>query len=115
MCTRTNASNFGWFALPLPFADGAGLSDRVPFVIERLGDPTRGGAGSSAARAGEKVIVEHTAINPNKAAHVGHLRNSALGDTLVRALNAMPATNTRNRVEAALMIMSAAPDFVIQK
>ena len=33
-----------------------------------------------------KTIVEHTAINPNKAAHVGHLRNSALGDTLVRLL-----------------------------
>ncbi len=35
----------------------------------------------------EKTIVEHTAINPNKAAHIGHLRNAALGDTLVRALN----------------------------
>ena len=34
----------------------------------------------------EKTIVEHTAINPNKAAHIGHLRNSALGDTLVRVL-----------------------------
>jgi len=35
---------------------------------------------------GGKVIVEHTAINPNKAAHIGHLRNSTLGDTLVRLL-----------------------------
>ena len=34
----------------------------------------------------DKVIVEHTAINPNKAAHIGHLRNAALGDTLVRVL-----------------------------
>jgi len=34
----------------------------------------------------DKTIVEHTAINPNKAAHVGHLRNAALGDTLVRVL-----------------------------
>ena len=33
-----------------------------------------------------KIVVEHTAINPNKAAHIGHLRNSALGDTLVRLL-----------------------------
>jgi len=33
-----------------------------------------------------KTIVEHTAINPNKAAHIGHLRNAALGDTLVRLL-----------------------------
>src|SRR5688572_9705860 len=31
-----------------------------------------------------KTIVEHTAINPNKAAHIGHIRNAALGDTLVR-------------------------------
>ncbi|MFQ5720221.1 MAG: arginine--tRNA ligase [Acidobacteriota bacterium] len=33
-----------------------------------------------------KIIVEHTNINPNKAAHIGHLRNAVLGDTLVRAL-----------------------------
>src|SRR5262245_44901098 len=39
-----------------------------------------------AAGAVAKTIVEHTAINPNKAAHIGHLRNAALGDTLVRAL-----------------------------
>ncbi len=34
------------------------------------------------------VIVEHTSINPNKAAHIGHLRNAVLGDTLVRVLRA---------------------------
>ncbi|MGH9788265.1 MAG: arginine--tRNA ligase [Candidatus Acidiferrales bacterium] len=33
-----------------------------------------------------KLIVEHTNINPNKAAHVGHLRNAVLGDTFVRLL-----------------------------
>jgi len=32
------------------------------------------------------VIVEHTSINPNKAAHIGHLRNAVLGDTFVRLL-----------------------------
>jgi arginyl-tRNA synthetase len=32
------------------------------------------------------VIVEHTSINPNKAAHVGHVRNACLGDTFVRLL-----------------------------
>jgi arginyl-tRNA synthetase len=37
-------------------------------------------------RAGQRVIVEHTNINPNKAAHIGHLRNAVLGDTLVRCL-----------------------------
>jgi arginyl-tRNA synthetase len=36
--------------------------------------------------AAERVIVEHTNINPNKAAHIGHLRNAVLGDTLVRCL-----------------------------
>jgi len=36
-----------------------------------------------------KVIVEHTNINPNKAAHIGHLRNAVLGDTLVRCLRHM--------------------------
>lgn len=30
----------------------------------------------------EKIIIEHTNINPNKAAHIGHLRNAILGDTL---------------------------------
>ena len=34
----------------------------------------------------QKVIVEHTSINPNKAAHIGHLRNAVLGDTMVRLL-----------------------------
>ena len=57
--------------------------DRPVFLLQRLGlahppastRPTEG-----------KTIVEHTAINPNKAAHIGHVRNSALGDTLVRVL-----------------------------
>ncbi len=35
-----------------------------------------------------KIIVEHTNINPNKAAHIGHLRNAVLGDTFVRMLRA---------------------------
>ncbi len=36
----------------------------------------------------KKVLVEHTSINPNKAAHIGHLRNSVLGDTFVSLLRA---------------------------
>ena len=55
--------------------------DRPSFLTARLrGEiaPDRG--------VQDKTIVEHTAINPNKAAHIGHLRNAALGDTLVRAL-----------------------------
>ncbi|MGH9862550.1 MAG: arginine--tRNA ligase [Candidatus Acidiferrales bacterium] len=42
-----------------------------------------------------KVIVEHTNINPNKAAHIGHLRNAVLGDSFVRLLRF-----TGHRVEA---------------
>jgi arginyl-tRNA synthetase len=41
---------------------------------------------SPAGAATERVIVEHTNINPNKAAHIGHIRNAVLGDTLVRCL-----------------------------
>jgi arginyl-tRNA synthetase len=55
--------------------------ERRSFLMDRLG------AHPTAPRPrGAKAIVEHTAINPNKAAHIGHLRNSALGDTLVRVL-----------------------------
>ena len=39
----------------------------------------------------EKILVEHTSINPNKAAHIGHLRNAILGDTFVRLLRASGA------------------------
>src|SRR5258706_8550263 len=35
-----------------------------------------------------KVCVEHTSVNPNKAAHIGHVRNSVLGDTFQRILKA---------------------------
>lgn len=38
------------------------------------------------ARSQEKVLIEHTSINPNKAAHIGHLRNSCIGDTIGRLL-----------------------------
>lgn len=44
------------------------------------------GYGASQAKTGVKIVVEHTAINSNKAAHVGHLRNSCVGDTAARML-----------------------------
>jgi arginyl-tRNA synthetase len=55
--------------------------ERATFLRDRLDSvaPAR-------THPGGKAIVEHTAINPNKAAHIGHLRNAALGDTLVRVL-----------------------------
>jgi len=57
--------------------------DRAAFAAAALS----GGAARAEGRAG-KVIVEHTNINPNKAAHIGHLRNAVLGDTFVRMLRA---------------------------
>ena len=56
--------------------------DRAAFLLKRL-EPS---LPAPPPPDGPKTIVEHTAINPNKAAHIGHLRNAALGDTLVRAL-----------------------------
>ena len=38
---------------------------------------------------GGKVVIEHTNINPNKAAHIGHLRNAVLGDVLGRSLKSL--------------------------
>ena len=56
--------------------------DRAQFALSLLHESS---TRSTAAR-GEKIIVEHTNINPNKAAHIGHLRNAILGDTFVRML-----------------------------
>jgi arginyl-tRNA synthetase len=57
--------------------------DRAPFardVYDWVADP------APVARVPGHVIVEHTSINPNKAAHIGHLRNAILGDTFVNIL-----------------------------
>ena len=57
--------------------------DRAPFardVSEWATDP------APTAPVPGHVIVEHTSINPNKAAHIGHLRNAILGDTYVNVL-----------------------------
>src|SRR5262245_27771003 len=53
--------------------------DRPTYLIERVRGEVAG-----LRTVSEKTIVEHTAINPNKAAHVGHLRNATLGDTMAR-------------------------------
>ena len=47
------------------------------------------------AAASGKTLVEHTATNPNKAAHVGHLRNACIGDTVARVLRG-PVTPSRS-------------------
>jgi arginyl-tRNA synthetase len=55
--------------------------DRVHHLDAWLNHPAPAAGGIP-----EKAIVEHTAINPNKAAHIGHLRNAALGDAFGRLL-----------------------------
>ena len=58
--------------------------DRAYWLRHWLDSDPKAGA-TDRANAG-KTIVEHTAINPNKAAHIGHLRNAALGDAFGRLL-----------------------------
>lgn len=62
--------------------DEAALLTQVVAAVARSGN-----AYGSAARLGRKAVVEHTAMNPNKAAHIGHVRNACLGDTVVRILS----------------------------
>jgi arginyl-tRNA synthetase len=57
---------------------GALLGTLVETVVAERTGPDLAGA--------PKTIVEHTAINPNKAAHIGHLRNAVLGDSFARIL-----------------------------
>jgi len=33
-----------------------------------------------------RIVVEHTSVNPNKALHIGHIRNIIIGDTIARIL-----------------------------
>jgi arginyl-tRNA synthetase len=65
--------------------------DRAKFLVENASaEPLP----KSKADSHVKVCVEHTSVNPNKAAHIGHVRNSVLGDTFQRILRA-----NGNRVE----------------
>ena len=58
--------------------------DRTAFLREAA--PRAGREAVRATANAAKAIVEHTNINPNKAAHIGHLRNAVLGDAFVRLL-----------------------------
>jgi arginyl-tRNA synthetase len=62
--------------------------DRARFLTEiaALGDAETRRRGDAETKL--KRMVEHTSVNPNKAAHIGHVRNSVLGDTFVRILRA---------------------------
>jgi arginyl-tRNA synthetase len=55
-------------------------------AAKSTGIPHREAAQAGGSKEVPKCVVEHTNINPNKAAHIGHLRNAALGDTFVRLL-----------------------------
>ena len=55
--------------------------NRAELAVSLISDRDR----APEAQAG-KILVEHSSINPNKAAHIGHLRNAILGDTFVRLL-----------------------------
>jgi arginyl-tRNA synthetase len=69
--------------------------DRRDYLLERL----TGQVGPRPDE-GSKTVVEHTAINPNKAAHIGHLRNATLGDTLVRVLRFLGTpVETKNYID----------------
>lgn len=60
--------------------------DRGRFLTDNFSaEPLPAKAGTQHA---SKVCVEHTSVNPNKAAHIGHVRNSVLGDTFQRILKA---------------------------
>jgi arginyl-tRNA synthetase len=59
--------------------------DRSAFVAALMDAPLLDSGGVR----GAKVVIEHTNINPNKAAHIGHLRNAVLGDVLGRSLKSL--------------------------
>ena len=58
--------------------------DRAAFFRQAIAEA--GHEAIIASPTAPKTVVEHTAINPNKAAHIGHLRNAVLGDTFIRLL-----------------------------
>ena len=67
---------------------GAGyINARLDRVVARAHDDAAAKT-RSLRKSDIHALVEHTSINPNKAAHIGHLRNAILGDTFVRLLRA---------------------------
>ncbi len=62
--------------------------NRAKFLAETIDAENAAKQNSPENETNIKVCVEHTSVNPNKAAHIGHVRNSVLGDTFVRILRA---------------------------
>ncbi|MEQ1474408.1 MAG: arginine--tRNA ligase, partial [Candidatus Acidiferrum sp.] len=63
-------------------------------------DAQKEASGAAIGQRAGKIIVEHTSINPNKAAHIGHVRNAVLGDTIARILrHAGGAVQVQNYID----------------
>jgi len=59
--------------------------NRASFISDSISDILRGDLGAE-HEPGERIAIEHTNVNPNKALHIGHARNLVLGDSLVRVM-----------------------------
>lgn len=73
--------------------------NRSKFLIENANAEVLPKLKFSTDKRSPKVCVEHTSVNPNKAAHIGHARNAVLGDTFIQILRA-----SGNRVEVQYYI-----------
>jgi arginyl-tRNA synthetase len=59
--------------------------NRARFIEDAIAEVSSGDLGATREK-GERVVIEHTNVNPNKALHIGHARNLVLGDSLVRVM-----------------------------
>lgn len=62
----------------------AGAGDLAGYVVS---ESVRDGYGRAEIGGGRRVVVEHTSVNPNKALHIGHVRNVVVGDSVARILS----------------------------
>jgi len=85
---RVSVAGAGYVNLYLDRAALAADLFRAREVGAASGRPREGSRAvrEAGAQRDGKILVEHTSINPNKAAHIGHLRNAVLGDAFVRLL-----------------------------
>jgi arginyl-tRNA synthetase len=74
--------------------------DRTAFWVSAWKEQPGEDQKKRSAKGRGKIIVEHTSINPNKAAHIGHVRNAVLGDTMARVLrHAGHAVQVQNYID----------------
>jgi len=59
--------------------------NRARFISDSIAEISAGSLGAE-HQTGERIAIEHTNVNPNKALHIGHARNLVLGDSLVRVM-----------------------------